>query len=295
MSCDETFLESFLDSLNGLPHEIKRNLELMKDLDKSCTSIQENMRQQQRVYVQQAEEKVLSLEVVVPPPNNNNSSLQPGVRVLGGSRREVIIPTTEEMMELISHPEALQAIRELEASAIQQADEKVAIASQTLALVDSIVKRLDADLEGMEKILQSTGDFQAPGMAKPDDLAAVQVSDGSDWILAKVISHDPNTGLYRLSDEDVESSKIFNLPESQVVVLHEVDMIKRGDIIFAVYPDTTAFYQATVVQAPRKGGGAGGSFVMVNFIDDSDEHGITHDKAVPIRHVMLPPYGAVVQ
>ena len=59
-------------------------------------------------------------------------------------------------------------------------------------------------------------------------------------------------------------------------------------MIFAVYPDTTSFYQASVVQPPRKVGG-GGSFVMVNFVDDQDEHGITHDKAVLLKHIMLPP------
>jgi Inhibitor of growth proteins N-terminal histone-binding len=37
MSSDETFLEAFLDSLNGLPHELRRNMELMKDLDKTCS------------------------------------------------------------------------------------------------------------------------------------------------------------------------------------------------------------------------------------------------------------------
>lgn len=66
--------------------------------------------------------------------------------------------------------------------------------------------------------------------------------------------------------------------------------LSRGDIVFAVYPDTTSFYQATIVQTARKVSG-GGSFVMVNFVDDSDEHGITHDKAVQLKHIMLPPYG----
>ena len=78
-------------------------------------------------------------------------------------------------------------------------------------------------------------------------------------------------------------------------MLGNVDKLTRGDVVFAVYPDTTAFYQATVVQAPRKSGGSGGSFVMVNFVDDSDEHGVTHDKAVPLQHIMLPPYGVTLQ
>jgi hypothetical protein len=44
-------------------------------------------------------------------------------------------------------------------------------------------------------------------MAKPNDLAACQATVGSDWILAKVIHHDPASGMYKLSDEDVESNK----------------------------------------------------------------------------------------
>jgi len=87
---------------------------------------------------------------------------------------------------------------------------------------------------------------------------------------------------------------VFHLPESQVTVLGGVEKLSRGDVVYAVYPDTTSFYQATVVQALRKPTG-GGSFVMVNFVDDSDEHGVTHDKAVLLQHIMLPPYGAVIQ
>jgi hypothetical protein len=83
---------------------------------------------------------------------------------------------------------------------------------------------------------------------------------------------------------------VFNLPDTQVVVLGEVDKMTRGDVIFAVYPDTTSFYQATVVQLPRKANP--GAFVMVHFVDDSDEFGVTHDKAVPLKYIMLPPYGA---
>ena len=183
-------------------------------------SLQDNLRQRQQHYIQQAEEKVLSLEVVVPPAANATTAQeeketgaqpqphpQAGVRVMGGGN-QVIIPTTEEMLELISNPEALQAIRELEQNLLQKSDEKVAIADQTYSLVDAIVKRLDSDLERMEQVLQSTGEFLIPGTAKPDDLAAIQVTAGStDWILAKVISHDPHTGMYKLSDEDVESSK----------------------------------------------------------------------------------------
>jgi hypothetical protein len=41
----------------------------------------------------------------------------------------------------------------------------------------------------------------------PDDMAACQIVPGSEWILAKVVEHDPIHGLFKLADEDVESNK----------------------------------------------------------------------------------------
>ena len=87
---------------------------------------------------------------------------------------------------------------------------------------------------------------------------------------------------------------VFHLPESQVTVLGDLERLSKGDPVFAVYPDTTSFYQAKVAQSLRKSAG-GGTFVMVNFVDDSDEHGVTHDKAVLLQHIMPPPYGAILQ
>jgi SGF29 tudor-like domain len=144
--------------------------------------------------------------------------------------------------------------------------------------------------------------------AKPNDLAACQVTPGiSEWILAKVLHHDPSSGTFQLSDEDVESNKstsscfilcvtqasvslptffstVFDLPESQVVVLSPIERLSKGDSVYAVYPDTTSFYPAMVVQATKKS-----PVVLVHFVDDADELGITHDKAVPLQHIMLPP------
>jgi hypothetical protein len=276
-----------------------------------CRTLFDEMDRLQQEYVQRVEEKVSALEIVDGTR----------VRVLGaGSNGPTIIPTTEELTAYVQEPSTLQKIESAQADALQRAEEKVAISEQTYALVDNICKRLDSDLGDMEKLLQRAGEFQAPGTAKPNDLAAIQTTAGSDdWILAKVVTHDAQTGVYKLSDEDVESNKskchfgrhnmsggialltptsfsvaVFTLPENQVVILGGLKNLSRGDFAYAVYPDTTSFYQATIVQAPRKVSG-GGSFVMVNFVDDSDEHGITHDKAVLLQHVMLPPYGATPQ
>ena len=81
-----------------------------------------------------------------------------------------------------------------------------------------------------------------------------------------------------------------------MVVLGTIEKLSKGDVVFAVYPDTTAFYQASVVQAPRKTAGTSTiNFVMVNFVDDHDEHGNIPNRPVPIQHVMLPPHGATLQ
>jgi hypothetical protein len=60
-------------------------------------------------------------------------------------------------------------------------------------------------------------------MAKPNDLAACQATQGSDWILAKVIQHDPASGMYKLSDEDVESNKSKYLNRVTLVTMYAVD------------------------------------------------------------------------
>ena len=66
----------------------------------------------------------------------------------------------------------------------------------------------------------------------------------------------------------------FILPESQVVILGGLSTLNRGDTIYAVYPDTTSFYQATVVEMTKKVQGKD-PLVLVHFKDDGDEHGIT--------------------
>jgi hypothetical protein len=80
----------------------------------------------------------------------------------------------------------------------------------------------------------------------------------------------------------------FELPEEQVVVLGHAQNLKAGDVVMAVYPETTAFYMGTVSSVPRKHGGGGTNFVMISFMDDHDENGITHDKAVSIQYIFKP-------
>jgi hypothetical protein len=283
MSSDETYLEAFIETLSTLPHEVRRNMDLIKDLDKASGVRGETLRQLQQQYIHQAEDKMMQLELVEREDGTH------GVRVIDGT--EVIIPTTYELVEYVQNAELERQIQQAQEDCLQKADEKIAIAQQALDRIDAVCQRLDHDLGAMELLLQNTGDFQSQETktAKPNDLAACQITPESEWILAKVVTFDPQTGVYKLADEDVESNKLFTLPESQVIILYAIEKLRAGDSVYAVYPDTTSFYPATVVQAPRK---ASTPFVTVNFVDDSDEFGVTHDKFVPLKYTMPPPYGS---
>jgi len=117
------------------------------------------------------------------------------------------------------------------------------------------------------------------------DLAAIQTTPNSpDWILAKIISYNKYTKMYVLSDEDMASNEIYTIPERQVRPLKGSERTKwtKGDSVYAVYPDTTSFYPATV-NCTLNG------LVMVHFNDDWDASGVIHEKAIPAHHVMKAP------
>lgn len=140
---DETYLESFIDQIATLPHEVRRNLELMKDMDTSCSTLFEEISRLQQDYVQRVEEKIGALEVVDGK----------AVRVLGGESDAAVVPTTEELAAYIHEQETYNKIEAAEEDVVQRAEEKVAIAQQTYSLVENICKKLDSDLTELEKIL----------------------------------------------------------------------------------------------------------------------------------------------
>lgn len=129
------------------------------------------------------------------------------------------------------------------------------------------------------------------------NLAAIQTTPNApEWILANIISFDEYTRMYTLSDEDQSSNEIYTIPSRQVRPLlnnskgnnNNDERTKnnnwvKGDEIYAVYPDTTSFYPATVVSSSNSG------FVMVHFKDDWDVNGVINEKAIPMQYVMKAP------
>lgn len=63
----------------------------------------------------------------------------------------------------------------------------------------------------------------------------------------------------------------------QVIVLdlpsNSQQRLTKGELVFALYPDTTSFYHAEVSQAPRRLSQGAEPSVIVQFTGDEDESG----------------------
>lgn len=107
----------------------------------------------------------------------------------------------------------------------------------------------------------------------------------SAWILGNIVDFDGT--IYEVQDED-EVAKTVKLPFSDVKRLEDTaSHLKRGDIVLAVFPDTTSFYKATVVKNPKPPTHSNGSWeVIVRFEDDEDDTGKAPARRVPARFVL---------
>lgn len=64
--------------------------------------------------------------------------------------------------------------------------------------------------------------------------------------------------------------------------------LRRGDIVLAVFPETTSFYNAVVVKSPKnQSNSSNGNYeVIVKFDDDEDDSGRNPARRVPARFVL---------
>jgi len=127
--------------------------------------------------------------------------------------------------------------------------------------------------------------------AEPGTDVAIHPSVGNnDIILGRVVSFNVETRFYEITDID-DTSRRYHLYESQVYFLDVAEVYKKlskSDEIYAVYPDTTSFYPAVVVQGPKKAA-TGEPTVTVQFQGDANEHGVTPIVTVPLHHIIRPP------
>ena len=147
MSTDETYLEGFIEGLSTLPQELRRQLELIRSLDTSAVASLAELRRLQQEYIYQVEQKMSEVEVVQSADGTvlglrEDPSLEP------------MFPSTEELFDFVNDPDKYKRIKALQRECLQKAEEKVAVARQSLELIDAKVQRLDHDLSAMETLLQ---------------------------------------------------------------------------------------------------------------------------------------------
>ena len=135
------FLEDFVEAIALLPNEIRRNFELMKSLDRSSNTVLSDLADCEKRLLQRAKRKLRDA---------GGATLAPGV-----DRRQIIEDT-----ELTAEVESKRYKGQ------EYVDEKVAIAEQTLELVEAHVLKLDKDLAEFEEHLRAAGEFETVGAAK---------------------------------------------------------------------------------------------------------------------------------
>ena len=122
-----------------------------------------------------------------------------------------------------------------------------------------------------------------------------QSSGGQEWIVATVTRYSPTEREFEIVDADEDAEKhVYRLPQKFVIPLPKTASVKQsqnfpaGTSVLAVYPNTTTFYKAKVVQPARRLPNAEYSEFVLEFEDDGDADGQAH-RPVPFRHVVLFP------
>ncbi|KAJ8608880.1 hypothetical protein CTAYLR_005276 [Chrysophaeum taylorii] len=281
-----TVIEDILESIANVPNSVKRNFELLRELDGEVATLLEEIGDAEAAIMASAREAVKS----------SSSSSRSVASALGTQGRE-----------------AIAAIAAKRRRCDDLSDEKILIAEQTSELVLQHIDIMNSELAALSAHLHATGEFESSGAA-PNDEVAVQLddSDKDSWILARVVRYKPESANYDVADAD-DDRKVYELPETRVVpltdsggrgvvaaphalapvasILATVEgspgeyKISKGDEVFAVYPDTTSFYSATVSIPPRRAL-AGNAICHVQFSDDADETGLNPDRAVPLKYII---------
>jgi hypothetical protein len=245
-----TYLEEYLMSLETLPNDVRRDFELMKDLDRDSIELTKDLKLMEQTYIL-------------------NLAKSKGV---------------EDTVQL-------DIIEQLRGKIKQRLSEKTAIGKNVLHELDRFTRKLDTDLAFFETELKTFGDFeQAKKSIEAGSDVAIRPSLTSDEIiLGRVTVYHVGVGAYDVAD--VDDSKRYHLPESQVAPLDMLNSHRRltkGEEVLAIYPETTSFYPAYIVQAPRRTALGVEPTVIVQFKGDQDETGIIPHRTIALHYVIRP-------
>jgi hypothetical protein len=171
MSGDETYLESFIEGLATLPQELRRNMELMKDLDASCSRDFHKLRQLQRHFINHAEEKIIThLEVAEMDLDENDNGQDEDYQETDGNHENTIrsyrIPTSSSSKkEKAAVPVVQYGVRTLNDDGTTSPDNPVTIPT-TEELFEYIYDQHEKEFQVIRKL-------QRDCLQKADEKVAV--------------------------------------------------------------------------------------------------------------------------
>jgi hypothetical protein len=122
----------------------------------------------------------------------------------------------------------------------------------------------------------------------------------SDWILAMVLRHKSLTNKYVVLDIDppvdrdrppsstIQAANLLQLPTSEPMIFTHKNEIRRGEMVLALYPHTTCFYQGRVHTPPSQNGPLDRQrrTYLVQFANSENKTGYTKPIEVPLRYVL---------
>lgn len=145
-----------------------------------------------------------------------------------------------------------------------------------------------------------------PAAPRPGERVAANVGEvttgpgAQEWIVAVVARYFPQELAYEVVDADDDgmgeegTGQVYHLSQDLVIPMPRSALARDGTnfppgtTVLAVYPATTTFYRAVVVQqARRAGNGEYGDFLL-EFEDDGEEGGMPQ-RPVPFVHVVRHP------
>ncbi|KAK6155233.1 hypothetical protein DH2020_009481 [Rehmannia glutinosa] len=224
--------------------------------------------------------------------------------------------------EVVEKPgdNSLSRLKMLYTQAKELSESEVAISSQLLGQLDALLpsgapgqhrrriegseqkkKRVKTDSEVPRLSPSMRSHLESLANLKGEHVAAriTQEEAGKDeWFVVKVIHFDKETRQFEVLDEepgdDEESTgqRKYKLPTSHIIPfpkrsdLSSVPDFPPGKHVLAVYPETTALYKATVVQARKR---KIDDYVLE--FDDDEEDGSLPQRLVPFHRVVPLPEG----
>eukprot|EP01104_Vermistella_antarctica_P008375 TRINITY_DN2089_c0_g1_i1.p1 TRINITY_DN2089_c0_g1~~TRINITY_DN2089_c0_g1_i1.p1 ORF type:complete len:239 (-),score=50.09 TRINITY_DN2089_c0_g1_i1:817-1533(-) len=155
--------------------------------------------------------------------------------------------------------------------------------------VADIQKRLDDDsIGGPPRKKRNVGLIPTGEIEVGDEVCANGEEDS--WILCHVREVLPaNTGFVVVDADDKVT--LFRLPPSRVIALPKALPMgqvqhPKGSVVFAVFPETTTFFQGTVVNVPKR---KKDKEYEILFEDDYDDLGHKQYRMIAFNLIATPP------